>query len=542
MFGRLALLLCSALLPLIAMEVWLRTGNVWSTDTYEERDFYSAPELPGVPYTLKPSVHAHWGMGEVIANSDGIRENREFQPEHPSTFRILCIGDSITEGYGVGQADALPQQIEVLLNEWKRDPTMRFEVINAGISGFNAVDTSHFLEHLIPRFAPDLILWSIVSNDFDDSLQADSAGRLSTEDPAFVSHVDFMTHIWGLAIGVIYTDDFSLSMSPQRLDWALTNSLEPTRWQHIEKRLKRSYVYSFLKPRVELWLATRVAYEVVPDQPFILERAALIAPDGSYDMSPKLEGIYVSPFYRNRFESAIRDGVDAAEAAGIPIVIYNFDVPSLSSLDLSEAGVVVQDASEFLGEPLGEFWKKYTLGWDGHLTPEGNRRLAEALIRHLGEVGLIGVDVPGEWHRYNRDFYWGEYERARSAYIEGLRPSIDLAHFGAINQVLGGIWPPREFPVKGSSDAALILRPNGSGEFGFEGENRRGEAQQMSIWISDGTSEFEKTLTLAPGPFHERFEVPPALGDAAPGKVLDVRLRCGSCSTIRVDSIGFGQP
>ena len=45
--------------------------------------------------------------------------------------RILFLGDSLTEGYGVGESEAYPRQVEGLL----RSRGMNIEIINGGVSG-----------------------------------------------------------------------------------------------------------------------------------------------------------------------------------------------------------------------------------------------------------------------------------------------------------------------------------------------------------------------------------------------------------------------
>ena len=51
-------------------------------------------------------------------------------------FRIVILGDSLTEGYGVSEHQAYPTLLEEKLNqEIAQDHNTTFEVINAGISG-----------------------------------------------------------------------------------------------------------------------------------------------------------------------------------------------------------------------------------------------------------------------------------------------------------------------------------------------------------------------------------------------------------------------
>jgi lysophospholipase L1-like esterase len=78
-------------------------------------------------------------------------------------FRVLCMGDSMVYGSGVPRSQALPAQLERILNGavWHK----QFEVINCGICGYSLYDVWHrFLHHSI-RYKPDLALLIICDND-----------------------------------------------------------------------------------------------------------------------------------------------------------------------------------------------------------------------------------------------------------------------------------------------------------------------------------------------------------------------------------------
>jgi acyl-CoA thioesterase-1 len=52
-------------------------------------------------------------------------------PEVPTKPRIVCLGDSLTAGYGLSPEDAYPAQLAARL----RDAGLDYEVVNAGVSG-----------------------------------------------------------------------------------------------------------------------------------------------------------------------------------------------------------------------------------------------------------------------------------------------------------------------------------------------------------------------------------------------------------------------
>ena len=102
--------------------------------------------------------------------------------EHPlrkpeGVFRIVALGDSITFGYGVAEADAYPSQLEALL---AREPMrLRVEVLNFGVGGYNAYTEAAQFADLGPGYAPDLVMVQFCINDLNDpTLHFDRQTRL----------------------------------------------------------------------------------------------------------------------------------------------------------------------------------------------------------------------------------------------------------------------------------------------------------------------------------------------------------------------------
>lgn len=75
---------------------------------------------------------------------------------------ILCLGDSLTEGYGVARSEAWPALAEVVLREKKINVTL----INAGISGSTTASAQSRLRwHLKSKEAIDWIILALGAND-----------------------------------------------------------------------------------------------------------------------------------------------------------------------------------------------------------------------------------------------------------------------------------------------------------------------------------------------------------------------------------------
>jgi len=84
--------------------------------------------------------------------------------EHAQAFRILILGDSLTEGYGVSPGDAYPHLLEEKLNANRQPGTPFFEVINGGVTGSTTSGGLSRIEwHL--KSPPHLLIVALGGND-----------------------------------------------------------------------------------------------------------------------------------------------------------------------------------------------------------------------------------------------------------------------------------------------------------------------------------------------------------------------------------------
>jgi tetratricopeptide (TPR) repeat protein len=101
-------------------------------------------------------------------NSLGLR-GEEITAEKPAgTYRILGIGDSFAFGEGVKDDDTFLHRLQLRLNAGNAGPT-RYQVLNAGVQGYNTRDEVVYLEHHWLALNPDLVLIVFYINDaYDD--------------------------------------------------------------------------------------------------------------------------------------------------------------------------------------------------------------------------------------------------------------------------------------------------------------------------------------------------------------------------------------
>ena len=121
---------------------------------------------------------------------------------------VVCLGDSLTEGYGVAPDRSYPARLEQLLRErgW---PSI--EVVNAGISGSTSASGRSRLRWQLRR-RPDLIVLALGANDGLRGVELEStkANLAATIDLAKVNDIDVL--LAGMKLppnyGAEYTEQF----------------------------------------------------------------------------------------------------------------------------------------------------------------------------------------------------------------------------------------------------------------------------------------------------------------------------------------------
>ncbi len=108
----------------------------------------------------------------VIINSQGFRgpEFREHKPE--GTFRIICLGDSSTFGWSVGEDETYAYYLERLLNQ--RYPWGWFDVLNLGVTGYSSRQGRELLSRKAIHLEPDIVIFAFGPNDRLPALKSDA--------------------------------------------------------------------------------------------------------------------------------------------------------------------------------------------------------------------------------------------------------------------------------------------------------------------------------------------------------------------------------
>src|SRR6266850_3655762 len=131
---------------------------------------------PLLLWRLKPNLdHAVWDFTVLSTNAQSFRADYPIKAKPPRTFRIICLGDSVTFGYRVPvvwpdkpkdyDPDWLPYPM--LLEKQLRQANLdrQIEVITMAVPGYTSHQGLAWLRHDIDYLQPDLVIVSFGWND-----------------------------------------------------------------------------------------------------------------------------------------------------------------------------------------------------------------------------------------------------------------------------------------------------------------------------------------------------------------------------------------
>lgn len=131
---------------------------------------------PLLLWRLKPNLdHAIWDFTVVSTNAQSFRADYPIGAKPAGTFRIVCLGDSVTFGYRV--PPVWPERPKDYNPEWqpfpmllekelrKANPNRRIEVFPMAVPGYTSHQGLAWLRRDIEYLQPDLVIASFGWND-----------------------------------------------------------------------------------------------------------------------------------------------------------------------------------------------------------------------------------------------------------------------------------------------------------------------------------------------------------------------------------------
>jgi lysophospholipase L1-like esterase len=159
-------------------------------------------------WRLTPDLHdVLWDATRVSTNGQGLRYDHPVGRKAAGTFRIVCVGDSVTFGYRVPRVylrrpredpDWLPYP--ALLERWLRaaNPARAIEVIPLATPGYSSHQGLAWLRRDIGWLQPDLVTVCFGWNDIDlraaSDAQTMSTGWARVTARRVVSHSQALLH------------------------------------------------------------------------------------------------------------------------------------------------------------------------------------------------------------------------------------------------------------------------------------------------------------------------------------------------------------
>lgn len=156
--------ICSICIVVIFLEVGVRLFITIKIEPHP-KDLYIADSDVGYRYNpgFKGVFNSELGAGEVVINSQSLRDYRDYGTKDSLAYRILLLGDSQTFAGSIPFDSTFGKVLERLLNKFY--PDVQFQVLNAGVSGYSSANEAAFLEKFGPGLEPDLVIVGFYLND-----------------------------------------------------------------------------------------------------------------------------------------------------------------------------------------------------------------------------------------------------------------------------------------------------------------------------------------------------------------------------------------
>ena len=152
-------------------------------------------------------------LGCSEATREISEQDMEKEKKSGEVFKILILGDSLTEGYGVMEQEAFPYLLEIKLNQELAPKTgLFYQVINGGISGSTSSGGVSRIEWFI-QAKPDFLILALGGNDGLRGISVDETKKNLSLILETAHERNISTLLAGMKIppnyGFAYTESFS---------------------------------------------------------------------------------------------------------------------------------------------------------------------------------------------------------------------------------------------------------------------------------------------------------------------------------------------
>jgi tetratricopeptide (TPR) repeat protein len=212
-----AVAVCATMFALLAAEAFVRIlGRAPSMKPIQLSSYdciYKRSTNPILGFELKANCRSDdpdFIQTYERTNSHGQRDRERTLQKPDGVRRILLLGDSVVEGYGLRESETISRQLEDLY------PDGSTEVLNFGVSAYCTRAEIELLEVKGLRFDPDVVVLVFVENDFDNfNREAFPLGQ-TIDRPAVVKALFRRSHLFRLASVRLNLFHFGAEADPVR--------------------------------------------------------------------------------------------------------------------------------------------------------------------------------------------------------------------------------------------------------------------------------------------------------------------------------------
>ncbi|MCP4261115.1 MAG: tetratricopeptide repeat protein [Planctomycetes bacterium] len=212
-----ALALCATLFALLVAEAIVRVlgraPGIKSIQLSSYDCIYKRSTNPILGFELKANCRSDnpdFIQTYERTNSHGQRDKERTLQKPAGIRRILLLGDSVVEGYGLRESETISHQLEDLY------PDQSTEVLNFGVSAYCTRAEVELLEVKGLRFNPDVVVLVFVENDFDNFNREAFSLEGTINRPAVVKTLFRRSHLFRLASVRLNLFHFGVETDPVR--------------------------------------------------------------------------------------------------------------------------------------------------------------------------------------------------------------------------------------------------------------------------------------------------------------------------------------
>jgi hypothetical protein len=131
-----------------------------------------------------------YGQGLTMTiNHDGLRGTVDYLGKKPvGKYRVVCLGDSMTMGYGVDDTDTYSARLQ--------DANSQLQVVNMGMGGYSVCQCGVWYRRLHPKLEADLVVFTFIVEDIARINQQNTPRFAVANDRVEVTNVPVPQIFW----------------------------------------------------------------------------------------------------------------------------------------------------------------------------------------------------------------------------------------------------------------------------------------------------------------------------------------------------------